>query len=141
MIKQHSEQIRKWLGILTSASIVVSGACLMFSCYRLYQADQFSREAVAAAFSQICIPVYICLALVVMGFLAECFLPQPPKKAPRKRPAAKAETAPAPLRLLSVKTALLCLAIILLLFGFFTGGTMDVLTKAVNICTECVGLG
>ena len=32
-------------------------------------------------------------------------------------------------------------ALAILIFGFFAGGTADVLTKAVNICTECVGLG
>ncbi|MBQ8580085.1 MAG: thioredoxin [Oscillospiraceae bacterium] len=26
-------------------------------------------------------------------------------------------------------------------YGAAAGGTADVLTKAVNICTECVGLG
>ena len=31
--------------------------------------------------------------------------------------------------------------IALLIYGFVTGGTADVLTKAINICTECVGLG
>ena len=36
---------------------------------------------------------------------------------------------------------LLAAGIFLLVYGFFTGGTQDVLTKAVNICTECVGLG
>ncbi len=41
----------------------------------------------------------------------------------------------------SVKTAILCCALVLMLYGWFTGGTEDVLTKAVNICTECVGLG
>ncbi len=40
-----------------------------------------------------------------------------------------------------MKAILVCLAAVLILFGFFTGGTADVLTKAVNICTECVGLG
>ncbi len=40
-----------------------------------------------------------------------------------------------------VRWALLGVAVALVLFGFFTGGTVDVLTKAVNICTECVGLG
>lgn len=29
----------------------------------------------------------------------------------------------------------------LMLYGLLTGGWQDVLTKAVNICTECVGLG
>ena len=31
--------------------------------------------------------------------------------------------------------------LVILVYGFFAGGTADVLTKAVNICTECVGLG
>ena len=35
----------------------------------------------------------------------------------------------------------LVLAIAILVYGYFAGGTADVLTKAINICTECVGLG
>lgn len=37
--------------------------------------------------------------------------------------------------------AFLLLGLSMLLYGFFAGGTADVLTKAINICTECVGLG
>ena len=40
-----------------------------------------------------------------------------------------------------IRYALLIAAAALALFGFFSGGTADVLTKAVNICTECIGLG
>ncbi len=40
-----------------------------------------------------------------------------------------------------VRYAALGAAIGLIGYGYITGGTMDVLTKAVNICTECVGLG
>ncbi len=29
----------------------------------------------------------------------------------------------------------------ILIYGYFSGGTVDVLTKAANICTECIGLG
>ena len=36
---------------------------------------------------------------------------------------------------------ILTVAVIFLVYGFLAGGTADVLTKAVNICTECVGLG
>ena len=43
--------------------------------------------------------------------------------------------------LLWLRLGLLCIGLSLLLYGFFTGGTADVLTKAINICTECVGLG
>ncbi len=35
----------------------------------------------------------------------------------------------------------LALALVLLFGGWFLGGATDVLTKAVNICTECIGLG
>lgn len=40
-----------------------------------------------------------------------------------------------------LRWGLLAVGIIVLLYGFLTGGTLDVLTKAINICTECVGLG
>lgn len=40
-----------------------------------------------------------------------------------------------------VRWVILGVGIGILLYGFFAGGTLDVLTKAINICTECVGLG
>ena len=40
-----------------------------------------------------------------------------------------------------LRSAVLAAALVLLLCGFFTGGAADVLTKAANICTECIGLG
>lgn len=39
------------------------------------------------------------------------------------------------------RLALLAAALGLAVYGFIAGGTLDVLTKAINICTECVGLG
>lgn len=41
----------------------------------------------------------------------------------------------------AIRCVVLALAVVLLVYGFLTGGTADVLTKAINICTECVGLG
>ena len=35
----------------------------------------------------------------------------------------------------------LAVAMVFLVWGYCIGGTADVLTKAINICTECVGLG
>lgn len=45
------------------------------------------------------------------------------------------------LSFLSLRWVLLAVAVALILWGFLAGGADDVLTKAVNICTECVGLG
>ena len=41
----------------------------------------------------------------------------------------------------ALRWAVLGVAVVILVYGFFAGGTADVLTKAINICTECVGLG
>ena len=43
--------------------------------------------------------------------------------------------------LIMLRNALFAVGIVIFVYGFFAGGTADVLTKAVNICTECVGLG
>lgn len=40
-----------------------------------------------------------------------------------------------------VQWMLLAVAVAILVYGYISGGTADVLTKAINICTECVGLG
>lgn len=42
---------------------------------------------------------------------------------------------------ITIRYVILVAGIALLLYGFITGGTADVLTKAINICTECIGLG
>lgn len=40
-----------------------------------------------------------------------------------------------------VRAVLVLAAAVLTVYGYFSGGFEDVLTKAVNICTECIGLG
>lgn len=60
-------------------------------------------------------------------------------------PVTQKQPAPAPgegdKALLVTRLVLAALALSLLIYGFLAGGTADVITKAVNICTECVGLG
>ena len=41
----------------------------------------------------------------------------------------------------TLRIALLAIGCFFIVYGFITGGTIDVLTKAINICTECIGLG
>ena len=40
-----------------------------------------------------------------------------------------------------IRLALLAAAALLLTFGILGGGMADILSKAINICTECIGLG
>lgn len=44
-------------------------------------------------------------------------------------------------RIFILRMAMLALGFVFLVYGFFAGGSVDVLTKAANICTECIGLG
>lgn len=44
-------------------------------------------------------------------------------------------------KIAAIRVAILLIGIGLFVYGFATGGTRDVLTKAINICTECIGLG
>ncbi len=43
--------------------------------------------------------------------------------------------------LFPLQAALLAAAALLLTAGLLNGGALDVLAKAVNICSECIGLG
>ena len=251
------KRIHQVYGILLSAALVVSGILLMIACVGIYHSGDrpFTPEAVAAAFSGIAVPVYLCLGLIVGGFILEGFFPAEKKKqqpekqygailarlhskadlencdaALRKQikkqqnarkthkgialgllalgsivflcyglnganfdqqditgsmakamylfipclavpfaygvfaayhknlsmqkeiallkqanahKAGASEKQPADRKklFLSVRWALLGIAVGIMVFGFLTGGTNDVLTKAINICTECVGLG
>ena len=44
-------------------------------------------------------------------------------------------------RISPYRNGILVASIILIVYGFLCGGTVDVLAKAINICTECIGLG
>jgi len=255
MTKKTTKRIHLLYGIVLSVALIIAGLCLMAVCVEIYRSgDQpFSRETVALGFSQIAIPVYFCVALVIGGLILHFFLPFPVKKesvkqypmilkrlldkndlsqineslresivaehkrrklfwiifaalftigsfifliyalnpdnfhqteingsmvsamyvmlpcmivpfifaviasylskksmiceidlvkqaiasgCPKKQPA---ESKASPM--LIPRLALLCVGILFLVYGFWAGGTIDVLTKAINICTECVGLG
>lgn len=255
MSNETIKRIHFIYGILLSVLTVIAAICIMVSCVNLYQTDSYSREAVAESFSKIAIPVYLCLVLVIGGFILDLVLPFPKgKKTVGKQTAmqlkrlhakidltkcdadlaasilkeqkkrklhfilcfvllavgvilflpyglngnnfhqsninssmiqavllmaaclilpfayaifasfyAKAsmereltlvkqvktfgeasETASAAKcnsAIFIVRCAIVVIGIGLLLYGLFTGGVADVLTKAINICTECIGLG
>ena len=44
-------------------------------------------------------------------------------------------------KLRKIRMALLALAVVFIIAGVFNGSMEDMLIKAINICTECVGLG
>ena len=138
------KRIHLLYSIVLSAMLVITGICLCVACLGIYlSGDQpYSREAVASAFQPIAVPVYLCIALVVGGWILDAISPSETKKNVRKKAnRSSAEPMKTEKKLLYLRLALLCVGIGVFVYGFFAGGTADVMTKAVNICTECVGLG
>ena len=46
-----------------------------------------------------------------------------------------------PWLIIGIRIAVAVVAIVFIVLGIFNGGIADVLAKAINICTECIGLG
>ena len=243
MTKKHIHRI---YGIVLSIVAVIAGICLIAACIQINSNGDrpFSAEAVRLAFQGIALPVYLCVALIIGGFILDGFFPAEKKNAlPPKQYDVLAEklyknadpsllsnklrykrllvnrisllwmvvgstlfllyalngknfavetissamakasvwlavcmsipfghavfaayyakksyqqeiallkeagvtpnrTPVVPQKSLSwLRWAILCVSVVCIIVGFVSGGTEDVLTKAVNICTECVGLG
>ena len=248
-------RIQRIYAISITAVTILAGICLMVACLGIYLSGDkpYSPEAVSAAFSSIAIVVYLCLAMILVGFALELILPKEKRSLQVTRQhktilarlyatkdlerispetAAKlsqtrccyriwqvitissltigavaygiylvssdrftledingsviratmalaccmslpfacavtghyrrvslmereisllkelpARSAPlptavaAPLPLLWPRVLILTAAVALIVYGFLNDGTADVLVKAINICTECVGLG
>lgn len=142
MTKDTIVRLRKIYKILLSISIIRTGICLIYGCLSIYfSGNDYSRDIVAKTFSQIDIPVFVSLALIVIDIIWELVSPSTsvPKKARKK-----IDTTPNTTTNKNVKITrliILGIAVITLVLGAIFGGYADVLTKAVNICTECIGLG
>lgn len=77
MTKNWGKRLLMLYRIVLSVVTVIAGVCLMVACVQIYRSgDQpYSREAVAAAFAPIRIPVYLCLAMVVGGGVLQLVMP------------------------------------------------------------------
>lgn len=87
MTEKTKQTIHLIYGILLTIVTVIAGLCLMYSCYSIYtdglaagSGQIYSREIIQATFSDIAIPVYACLALVIGGFILQLALPLEKKK-------------------------------------------------------------
>lgn len=110
--------------------------------------DRFSMEDINGSmvrFMRVLIPALLLPAgygVFSLFYNRRCYvreialLRQAPPEAKTTAPETKEAVWLAPLR-----NAILLVALGLIVVGWGTGGWVDVLTKAINICTECIGLG
>lgn len=146
------EKLSKTLKILLAAATVLLLAFLAWSCVDMYLAGNsaenltesglhifpvFSRDAVAARLKSMLpwLAFYIVLLCVCTAVTAK-------DKAKRRAASDTMYTRPVEVKHIRlIRTALIAAAILFILLGVVNGGAGDVLIKAKNICTECIGLG
>lgn len=147
--KLHAQQKRRSLYLWIGAGLMCIGSVIFLS-YALngnhFHSSDINNSIIKA--------VSILLACLIIPFGYAVFAAYAARKSILQEielvkfaPVATAQNADAPAVAENTKAvqilrwSLVCVAVVLLVYGYFAGGTTDVLTKAVNICTECVGLG
>lgn len=85
-------------------------------------------------------PLFVLYAiLAAMTILTQIFFGAPQRTSGKIRPCPPRTYSAR--NLLIARLVLLCLGILFIVAGVLNGGSRDVLIKAINICTECIGLG
>ena len=82
MTQETKTRIHRIYGICLSATAIIAGICFIAACCTIYYTGVandvpqiYTPAIVAEAFSKIAIPVYLCLALIVGGFILQLALP------------------------------------------------------------------
>lgn len=99
-------------------------------------ASIYTPEIVAEKLSPLSPLFFIAVGLVIGGLLAGA-----KEKSAGKPVGAKPKTDRRQTRPGVVQASVIAAAIVFILLGIFNGSALDVLTKAINICSECIGLG
>ncbi len=128
-------------------SIIICISCSVFLGYAL-NVDNYSTDINASVIKA----MYILIPCLVIPFAYSLFTAvhnekslkreiELMKKSPAKESAEENEVKTNDKAVNIVRFALLLIGIGFFIFGYFDGGAADVITKAANICTECIGLG
>ena len=142
MTNNKALRLRRIYKILLTVSIITAGILLIIGCASIYFSDKgYSREIVANTFSIIYIPICISLALIIGDIILEFVSPTTPNAKTFNKKADNTQGSPTSKKVNITRFIILGVAIVSLVLGAILGGYADVLTKAVNICTECIGLG
>jgi len=140
--------LRKWYAVVMSVLTLALAAALVLQAVDIYAdgnapgnvlgdgvyAEQVYRaEDIRARLEPLALPAAAWMILAVGGAV---FLPAAEGKGkPEKMKHVSPKRVPA------LRIAVGALAVGLIALGAANGGMRDVLVKAINICTECIGLG
>ncbi len=152
------------LRILSAIAVVVIAVLLCGQCLDIYLqgsspqnldtgevhlVSMFRMEDVAARLKSIALPLIVCCLLIAVSTVLHWRFQMradgvPGSKPNRRRCTCKEHAEAAAARSASIRVVqaiLLLISVVLIVLGVMNGGLYDVLVKAINICTECIGLG
>lgn len=145
---------RLWLRYLSALAAAAIAALLCWQCIDIYLSGSggdglraiFTAEDVAARLRSIAPLLGACVSVLLLTLLVHAGSPaeEPPRRRAQKGlPVSdnQADKAGKALPVGVVRLLLYGAAVVFILLGVMNGGLYDVLVKAVNICTECIGLG
>ena len=149
----------KLLRCLTAAMTVLLALLLCWHCVGLLLAGRapenldaaglpltpaFTAEKVGTRLMQLRIPAALWAVLILVTALQQCLAGREDRAAEASRSlyvSPKREEAGEAFPASALRIGLYLLAAMLIVLGVMNGGLYDVLVKAINICTECIGLG
>lgn len=142
----REQKLRRCHRIVTIA--LLSAGSGIFLCYALNGSNFHQREITDSLIRA----MYLLIPCVAVPFGYAVFAAYHSRASIRREISllkqAEATRSPSPAAAVSsghsgliLRWIILAVAVVFLIWGYCIGGTADVLTKAINICTECVGLG
>ena len=117
------------------AMTLIAAALLIVQAAAIWHGGAFTREIVGEKLSRIAPALILWLILAAVGM----FIPKSRAKNAKQEKVSQKQSAPKHLN--KIRIAIAAVAAALILAGIFNGGMRDVFVKAINICTECSGLG
>ena len=143
----------KTLQWIFSVATIIITLLLCWQCLDIYLTGNLSENINAGVYIS---PVYsleivsarlskLTPLLAIYGVLAIANIVMHLGFGKAERPAGKIRRCPVPKQPGKMqriaRIAILCLGVFFIILGMMNGGSRDVLVKAINICTECIGLG
>ena len=139
---------RKFLCVLSAALLAVGSVVfLVFACNGNHWGGNSTPSMVSAMYMMIgCLSVPLAFTIYAAYFcrksiqteidLMKLANAQAPKKAEKPEPKPQNR-----FLVPGIQIAIVAAGLVLVILGACSGGTVDILNKAIAICTECVGLG
>lgn len=147
------------LRVLTAAAIVIMAVLLCWQCIDIYTVGNapqnldangvhltsvFRMDDVASRLKSLAAPLSLCMLLVAVTAVLHLVAGERPSRCAVRNPDTTSTARPHEIddaKLHWLRGVFLSLALAFILLGVMNGGLYDVLVKAINICTECIGLG